>query len=43
MTQDEIRLAFSLAWRIDSIESAVIDLTWDMEGALAWLVAATRT
>ena len=29
-------------WEIESIESAVIDLTWDPAGALAWQVAATR-
>jgi len=42
VTPDEIRVAFSAGWRIDSIESAVIDLTWDPAGALAWQVAATR-
>ena len=42
VAQDEIRFAFSVGWRIDSIQSAVIDLTWDTEGALAWQVAAVR-
>lgn len=42
VTQDEIRFAFSAGWRIVSIQSAVIDLTWDTEGALAWQVAAVR-
>ena len=42
VTQDEIRVAFSVGWEIESIESAVIDLTWDPAGALAWQVAATR-
>lgn len=42
VTPDEIRVAFSAGWRIESIESAVIDLTWDPAGALAWQVAATR-
>ena len=42
VTQDEIRMALSAGWRIESIESAVIDLTWNSEGALAWQVAATR-
>jgi cyclopropane fatty-acyl-phospholipid synthase-like methyltransferase len=42
VTQDEIRVAFSPGWRIESIDSAVIDLTWDPAGALAWQVAATR-
>jgi hypothetical protein len=42
VTQGEIRIAFSDGWNADSIESAIIDLTWDPAGALAWLVAATR-
>jgi SAM-dependent methyltransferase len=42
VTQDEIRLACSAGWRIDSIESAVIDLTWEPAGALAWQAAITR-
>jgi len=42
VTQDEIRIAFSEGWNVESIDSAVIDLTWDPAGALAWLVAATR-
>ena len=42
VTQDEIRVAFSAGWRIESIEPAVIDLTWDPAGALAWQAAATR-
>jgi SAM-dependent methyltransferase len=43
LTQDEIRAAFSEGWEVGSIEPAVIDLTWDPAGALAWQVAATRT
>jgi SAM-dependent methyltransferase len=42
ITQDEIRVAFSVGWEITTIESAVIDLNWDPAGALAWFVAATR-
>lgn len=42
VTQDEIRVAFSVGWEIESIESAIIDLTWDPAGALAWQVAAIR-
>jgi len=42
VTQDEIRIAFSEGWNVESIDSAIIDLTWDPAGALAWLVAATR-
>ena len=41
--QDEIRTAFSDGWEVESIEPAVIDLTWDPAGAIAWLVAARRT
>ena len=40
VTQDEVRIAFATGWVIESIESAVIDLTWDPAGALAWQVAA---
>jgi SAM-dependent methyltransferase len=39
---DEIRAAFSMGWEIECIEPAVIDLTWDPAGALAWYVAARR-
>jgi SAM-dependent methyltransferase len=42
VTQEEIRIAFSVGWVIASIEPAVIDVTYDPAGALAWLVAATR-
>ncbi len=42
VTQDEIRVAFSPGWEIESIEPAVIDLTWDPAGAQAWQVAATH-
>jgi SAM-dependent methyltransferase len=42
VAQDEIRAAFSEGWDVESIERAVIDLTWDPAGALAWQVAATR-
>lgn len=42
VSRDELRTAFAAGWRIDSIEPAVIDLTWDPAGAQAWLVAATR-
>jgi SAM-dependent methyltransferase len=42
VTHDEIRSAFSVGWEIECIESAVIDLTWDPIGALAWYVAARR-
>jgi SAM-dependent methyltransferase len=42
VTQEEVRAAFSGEWKVESIESAVIDLTWNSEGALAWQVAAIR-
>ena len=42
VTQDELRTAFATGWRIESIQPAVIDLTWDTAGALAWQVAALR-
>lgn len=41
-TQADIRMAFSLHWDVERIEPDVIDLTWNPEGALAWLVTATR-
>jgi len=39
VTQEEIRHAFAGGWRIESIESAVIELTWESTGVLAWLAA----
>ena len=42
VTQDEIRGAFSVGWEIESIEAAVIVLTYNPAGALAWQVAATH-
>jgi SAM-dependent methyltransferase len=42
VTQGEIRVAISAGWRIESIESAVIDLIWDPAGALAWQVTVTH-
>jgi SAM-dependent methyltransferase len=42
ITQGEIELAFAEGWRLDSIEPAVIDITIDPAGALAWQAAATR-
>ncbi len=42
VTQEEIRVAFSSDWVIESIDPGVIDLTWDPAGALAWHVVATR-
>ncbi len=42
VTQDEIRAALSPGWSVESIESAVIDLTWDPTGARAWQVEAAH-
>ncbi len=42
VTQDEIRTALSREWVVESIEPAVIDLTWNSAGAHAWQVVATR-
>jgi SAM-dependent methyltransferase len=42
VAQDEIRAAFSAGWTIESIQPAVIDITWNSEGALAWQVAVIR-
>jgi SAM-dependent methyltransferase len=43
VSQGEIAAALGEGWTIESIEPAVIELTWDAEGALAWHVSATRT
>ncbi|MHB8680897.1 MAG: class I SAM-dependent methyltransferase [Acidimicrobiales bacterium] len=43
VTQDEIVRAFASGWTVDSIEPAVIEITIDPAGALAWQVAVTRT
>jgi SAM-dependent methyltransferase len=43
VTQKEIRTAFTEGWGVVSIEPAVIDLTWDPAGALAWQVTTIRT
>jgi cyclopropane fatty-acyl-phospholipid synthase-like methyltransferase len=40
--QDEIGASFGTGWTIESIEPAVIELTWDSGGALAWQVSASR-
>jgi cyclopropane fatty-acyl-phospholipid synthase-like methyltransferase len=43
VSRDEIRASFADGWLIESIEAAVIDLTWDQAGVRAWQVAAART
>ncbi len=40
VTQDEIRGSLVPYWDVESIRPSVIDLTWNPDGALAWLVAA---
>jgi SAM-dependent methyltransferase len=42
VTQDEIRASFADGWRVDSIDSARIDITIDPNGALAWRAAISR-
>ena len=42
VTQDEIRESFADGWRVDSIDSATIDITIDPNGALAWRAAISR-
>jgi SAM-dependent methyltransferase len=39
--KEELLTSF-VGWRIDSIEDTVLDLTWNPEGARAWLAALTR-
>lgn len=42
VTQGEIVDSFGAGWTIESIEPAVIELTWSGEGAVAWHLYATR-
>jgi len=42
VTEDEIRGSFASGWRVDSIEAAIMDVTIDPNGILAWLSAITR-
>jgi len=42
VTQDEIRASFAVGWRVDSIDSATIDITIDPHGARAWRTAISR-
>lgn len=41
--QREITDGFSAAWRVDSIEPAIIEVTYDQQEAAAWRVSITRT
>ena len=40
--QDELRRCFADRWRVDSIEDAVLEVTFSPEGARAWLAKFTR-
>jgi SAM-dependent methyltransferase len=40
--QDELQSSFATGWQIDSIEDTILELTWDSEGARAWLATLTR-
>jgi SAM-dependent methyltransferase len=42
VSRAEIESSFADGWRIDSIQETRIELTWNAEGARAWLVAMTR-
>jgi SAM-dependent methyltransferase len=42
VTEDEIRASFRDGWRVDSIEPARIDITFDPNGVIAWRSSITR-
>jgi cyclopropane fatty-acyl-phospholipid synthase-like methyltransferase len=42
VSRAEIESSFADGWRIDSIEESRIELTWNPDGARAWMVATTR-
>jgi cyclopropane fatty-acyl-phospholipid synthase-like methyltransferase len=42
VTQDEIRASFADGWWVDAIEPARFDVTFDPNGAHAWLARITR-
>jgi hypothetical protein len=42
VTQDEIRASFADGWRVDTITPARFDVTFDPNGAHAWLARITR-
>jgi cyclopropane fatty-acyl-phospholipid synthase-like methyltransferase len=43
VTQDEIRASFSDGWRVDSIEDATIETTFEESAVLAWRSSISRT
>jgi cyclopropane fatty-acyl-phospholipid synthase-like methyltransferase len=43
VTQDEIRDCFSDGWRLDSIEPALIQITIQPDGVVAWRASLTRS
>jgi SAM-dependent methyltransferase len=42
VTQAEIRASFAEGWRVDSIEAARLQVTFDPAGVAAWLTSLTR-
>jgi len=42
VSQDEIRASFAGGWRVESIEPATMDVTFDPAGVLAWLATIAR-
>jgi SAM-dependent methyltransferase len=40
--QEELQQCFAVGWRIDSIEDAVLEVTFAPEGARSWLATLTR-
>ena len=42
VSEEEIRSSFAQGWKVDSVERAMLEITIDPAGALAWHVAATR-
>ena len=42
VSQDEIRASFEHGWRVDSVEAAVLETTWEDRDPKAWLSTITR-
>jgi SAM-dependent methyltransferase len=42
VSRAEIESSFADGWRIESIEESRLEITWNVEGVRAWLVAITR-
>jgi hypothetical protein len=43
VTRAEIQSSFTDGWRIESIETSLIEITIDPEGARSWLSVITRS